>query len=233
MPDAIKAARAREEEAMPELDHGSAEGATFDLPAPCLRGGALASHMPSDRYAHVIAFDDAPFQRTARGRILVVATAWSGLRLEGVLSTRVRRDGADATRALAERVKTSRFAAHTRLVMLQGIALAGFNVVDIHGLHAALGIPVLVVARRSPSLPAIRAALLGHVRGGARKWALIEKAGPMEPAAGLMVQRAGISLPDAAAVITRLAVHGSIPEPLRVAHLIAGGVTTGQSRGRA
>jgi uncharacterized protein len=150
-----------------------------------------------------------------------------------VLSTHVRRDGADATRALTERVASSRYAAHTRLVMLQGIALAGFNVVDIHALHEALGIAVLVVARRAPRLASIRAALLDHVPGGARKWALIEKAGPMEPAAGVMVQRAGISLEDAGGVIQRLAVNGSIPEPLRMAHLIAGGVTTGQSRGRA
>jgi endonuclease V-like protein UPF0215 family len=165
--------------------------------------------------------------------VLVVAAAFAGLRLEGVLSTRVRRDGADATRALADRIGSSQFAAHTRLVMLQGIALAGFNVVDIHGLRDALGIPVLVVARRAPRLDAIRAALLGRVPGGARKWALIEKAGPMEPAAGVMVQRAGISLEDAGEVVSRLAVNGAIPEPLRVAHLVAGGVTTGQSRGRA
>ncbi len=165
--------------------------------------------------------------------MLVVAAAFAGLRLEGVLSTHVRRDGADATRVIAERIGSSRYAAHTRLLMFQGIALAGFNVIDIHALHEALGIPVLVVARRAPRLAAVRAALLDHVPGGARKWALVEKAGPMEAAGGLMVQRAGIALADAGAVIERLAVNGVIPEPLRTAHLIAGGVTTGQSRGRA
>jgi endonuclease V-like protein UPF0215 family len=189
--------------------------------------------MAQDRFSHVIGVDDAPFTRAHRGRVLVVAVAYSGLRLEGVLSTHVRRDGADATGTVAECIASSQFAAHTRLILLQGIALGGFNVVDIHALHEALGIPVLVVARRPPAMTAIRAALLGHVRGGARKWAIMEKAGPMEPLAGLMVQRAGISLEDAGAVIARLAVNGSIPEPLRVAHLIAGGVTTGQSRGRA
>lgn len=189
--------------------------------------------MAHDRFSHVIGLDDAPFARDQVGRVLVVAVAYSALRLEGVLATRVRRDGADATTAIAERILSSQFASHTRLLMMQGIALAGFNVVDIHGLHQATGIPVLVVARRAPSLPAIRSALLGRVRGGARKWALIEEAGPMEPSAGLWVQRAGIALADAGAVIERLAVNGRIPEPLRVAHLIAGGVTTGQSRGRA
>jgi hypothetical protein len=184
-------------------------------------------------FSHVLAFDDAPFPREHRGRVLVVGTAYSDLRLEGILSTHVRRDGADATSAIAARVQSSRFASHTRLLLFQGIALAGFNVLDLHGLHATLGIPVLVVARRPPGLPAIRAALLERVRGGARKWKLIEKAGAMEPSAGLMVQRAGITLEEAGAVIARLSVNGSIPEPLRVAHLIAGGVTTGQSRGRA
>src|SRR5579871_5462374 len=121
--------------------------------------------------SHVIGVDDAPFDRDHRGKVPVIAVAFAGLRLEGVLSTRVRRDGADATRALAERIASSRFAAHTRLVMLQGIALAGFNVVDIHALHEALGMAVLVVARRPPRLSAIRAALLDHVPGGARKWA--------------------------------------------------------------
>jgi hypothetical protein len=190
------------------------------------------STMPPFRYAHTIGFDDAPFEREHRGDVLVVGAAFAGLRVEGVLSTRVRRDGANATRAIAALVRSCRFYEHTRLVMFQGIALAGFNVIDIHALHAEVAIPVLVVARRQPSFPAIREALLGRVRGGARKWALIEKAGPMEAVAGVVVQRAGIELAAAGEVIERLAVNGRVPEPLRIAHLIAGGVTTGQSRGR-
>jgi endonuclease V-like protein UPF0215 family len=189
--------------------------------------------VPAPHFSHVIGLDDAPFDRDHRGDVLVVGAAFAGLRLEGVISTRVRRDGANAARAIAACIAASQFAAHLHLVMFQGIALAGFNVVDIHGLHRALGVPVLVVARKRPNLDAIRAALLGRVRGGAAKWALVERAGAMEPAAGLWVQRAGIELADAAAVIAKLSVHGKIPEPLRVAHLVAGGVTEGRSRGRA
>jgi hypothetical protein len=187
----------------------------------------------TSRISHVIGLDDAPFQREHRGDVLVVATAYSDLCLQGVLSARVRRDGRNATSVTASLIASSRFAAHTQAVFLQGIALAGFNVVDIHELHEVLGIPVVVVARRAPDMDAIRAALLTRVRGGARKWALIERAGPMEPVAGVFVQRAGISLAEAAALIERFAVNGRIPEPLRVAHLIAGGVTDGHSRGRA
>ncbi|AKT41998.1 DUF99 family protein [Chondromyces crocatus] len=185
------------------------------------------------RLSHVIGVDDAPFSRDHRGDVAIVGTVFAGSRLEGVLSARVRRDGRNATQAIAAMISSSRFATHAQLVMLQGIALAGFNVVDLQGLHAALALPVLVVARRAPDLEAIREALLTRVPGGARKWTLIEQAGPMEPTAGVFVQRAGLSLTDAEHVVKRLAVHGKLPEPLRMAHLIAGGVTLGESTRRA
>ena len=183
--------------------------------------------------SNVVGFDDSPFARTHRGDVRVVGTVFSGLRLDGILSGRVRRDGANSTRVIAALVAGSKFASQLQLVMLQGIALGGFNVVDIHGLQQLLNVPVLVVARRAPRMELIREALLTRVRGGGRKWALIERAGPMEPVGEVFVQRAGLSLETAGAVIKRFSVHGSIPEPLRVAHLIAGGVATGESRGRA
>jgi endonuclease V-like protein UPF0215 family len=126
----------------------------------------------------------------------------------------------------------SRFVSHTQLLMLQGIAFAGFNVVDLHNLYQATGIPVLVVARRAPNLAAIKKALLNRVPGGQRKWALIEEAGPPEPIAGVYIQRVGLTLAEAAATIQRFAIYSAIPEPLRSAHIIAGGVAGGRSRQR-
>jgi uncharacterized protein len=184
------------------------------------------------RLSHVVGFDDAPFDRSCRGDVPVVGAVFSGSRLDGVLSCKVRRDGANATRAITGCVRASRFYPQLHLVLLQGIAFAGFNVVDIHALHTALDLPVLVVTRKRPNLHAIRSALLDHVRGGARKWTLIEAAGPIEPLQGLYVQRAGLSVLEARTLLKRLAVHSIVPEPLRAAHLIAGGVTLGESRTR-
>lgn len=182
--------------------------------------------------SHVIGFDDAPFAREGHGGVLVVGAAFAGARLEGFVTGRVRRDGADATRVLGALITTSKFAAQLQLVLLQGIALAGFNVVDIHALHEALGVPVLVVARRKPRLAAMRQALLTRVPGGRRKWSLIARLDPMEPTAGVWTQRVGLTASEAERTIRRLAVHGNVPEPLRVAHLAAGALATGQSRGR-
>ncbi|MGH8657918.1 MAG: DUF99 family protein [Gammaproteobacteria bacterium] len=184
-------------------------------------------------FTHVIGFDDAPFADAHRGDVLVVGAVYAGPRLCGILSGKVRRDGANATQVLAGLVRGSRFYPQLHAVLLQGIAVAGFNVVDLDGLHEALGIPLLVIARRRPDLNAIRRALLDRVPGGARKWRLIERAGPMGSLAGLFVQRKGLSLSEAEMLINRFAINGRIPEPLRCAHLIAAGIALGQSTHRA
>lgn len=185
------------------------------------------------RFSHVLAFDDAPFDRAWRGDVPVVGVAASGPRVDGIVTGRLRRDGANATRALAALTTGSRFAPQTQLILLQGIALGGFNVVNLEALRTSTGCAVLVVARKRPNLKAIESALLDHVPGGARKWRLIQQAGPMEPCADLWVQRAGLTLTEASAAIEGLAINGRIPEPLRLAHLIAGALATGHSRGRA
>ncbi|MGD2084215.1 MAG: DUF99 family protein [Chromatiales bacterium] len=184
------------------------------------------------RFSQVVGIDDGPFPPAHRGDVLVVGAVFSHLRLEGVLTTRVRRDGANATDRLAAMIGGSRYAPQLQAVLLQGIALAGFNVIDLHRLHRALGVPLLVVSRRAPDLEAIRKALLENVPGGARKWQLIRRAGPMEALGGVHVQAVGLRAGEASELVRHYAVHSRIPEPLRTAHLIAGGLAGGESRQR-
>jgi endonuclease V-like protein UPF0215 family len=206
---------------------------------------------------NVIGFDDGPFEHAHRGDVLLVGAVCAGQRLDGVVSGRIRRDGADATRRMIELVERSQFRRHIRAVMLQGIAVGGFNVVDVHALSKALAVPVLVVVRRPPDLAAVERALFSvdpparpRVRGARRKWRLIQQAGPIEPLGTsrrasrrpsglgsapqrLFVQRVGLSLAEARVLVTATTLHGNVPEPLRLAHLIAGGIAAGRSRGRA
>ena len=116
--------------------------------------------------------------------------------------------------------------------MIQGIAFAGFNVVDLKRLNKELQTAVMAIVRRAPNMEIIQKALLNNVRGGRAKWARIKRGGPVEPAAGVYVQRVGISREAARELIWRLAVNSKIPEPLRTAHLIAGGIEVGESRHR-
>jgi uncharacterized protein len=85
----------------------------------------------SRRLTHVIGFDDAPFPEAHRGDVLIVGAVYAGERLSGVVTGKVRRDGANATRVLAALVRGSRFYSQLHVMCLQGIALAGFNA-DFH-----------------------------------------------------------------------------------------------------
>ncbi len=206
---------------------------------------------------NVIGFDDGPFPHHHRGDVLLVGVVCSRTRLDGVVSGKIRRDGSNATAEMVRLVRESPFV-HVRAVMLQGIAVGGFNVVDIQRLSRELGVPVLVVMRRAPDLEAVHRALFSDsptsrppVRGAAHKWHLIEGAGPIEllgsshralkrsqvtglreNAPKLWIQRVGLSLEAARELVHATTLHGNVPEPLRLAHLIAGGITTGKSRGR-
>lgn len=206
---------------------------------------------------NVIGFDDGPFPRDHRGDVLLVGVVCSATRVDGIVSGKIRRDGVDSTRRVVELVRASQFGEHIQAILFQGIAVGGFNVIDIQGLSQALQIPVLVVVRRPPDMAAVKRALFSRkphdraaVPGAARKWKLIEQAGTLEPlgvsrrslkreptglatAQRLWIQRAGLTLDDARRLVSRTTLHGNIPEPLRLAHLIAGGITTGKSRGRA
>lgn len=189
--------------------------------------------MPAKQFSNVIGFDDAPFTHNYTGNVTVVGTIYAELQLNGVIVGEVEKDGVDAAEKLARLVAGSKFAEYTQLLLLQGITLAGFNVVDVFSLHRALELPVLVVSRRRPDMEAIRRALLETgVPHGALKWALIEKMGPMEAVNKVYVQRVGLTLEEARAVVARFSVYSHLPEPLRTAHLIAGAIVKGQSRGR-
>src|SRR5688500_7168671 len=183
-------------------------------------------------FSNVVGFDDSPFDLEHRGDVRVVGAVCARTRLDGVLATTVRRDGSNATDRLIEIVESSRFHDHIRAVLMQGIALAGFNVVDLERLAQTLDVPVLVVVRKQPRMQMVKDALLDRTPGGAEKWALIEKHGALEKCGALWVQRVGLTLKEAADLLAATTSHGNIPEPLRLAHIIAGGVERGHSRGR-
>ncbi len=188
---------------------------------------------PARRLANSVGFDDAPFAREQREAVPIVGAVFARTRFDGVLIGSVERDGDDATGEIARLVRGSRFDQHVQVILLQGIALAGFNVVDVPRLAEVTGRPVLVVSRKQPNWERIRKALLERVPNGKQKWRRIERLGPMEALASVYVQRCGLSRAEAEWVLQLLCVHGRIPEPLRAAHLIAGALARGSSHGRA
>jgi uncharacterized protein len=141
-------------------------------------------------------------------------------------------DGHDVTMRNVRAIADSKFHAQLHLVMLDGITLGGFNVVDLPELARSLGLTCVAVMRKSPDLEAVDAALSRLPRAAARR-AFMDRAGPIHSAGPLAFQAAGVEPSVAAAVLAASVLHGHVPEYLRAAHLIASGIATGQSSHRA
>lgn len=184
----------------------------------------------------IIGWDDAPFGPGDRTVAVFGVIFRGGLWMDGLLRTDVAVDGDDATEKLAAALKKTRHLDQLRAVMLKGITMAGFNTVDIVKLSADTGLPVIVVSRKTPDFARIREAL-AHLPDGEKRWSLIKKAGkpmPCKLKGGVVYyQKTDIGDDDARAVIGLSATRSLIPEPLRIAHIIAAGVTRGESYGRA
>ncbi len=181
----------------------------------------------------VIGFDDAPFHGEARGgSVNVSGIVCAGTRFEGMLWGEVTQDGNDATAALAAMVSGSKFHAQVHLVLIDGLAFGGFNLVDLPGLAAALERPCVAVMRKHPNLPAVRRAL-ARFPDAVRRLALVEAAGPIHEQSGFVFQVAGATADETAQALALLTDMGRVPECLRLAHLIGAAIKTGTSSRRA
>lgn len=156
----------------------------------------------------------------------------SGTRFEGMVRGTIRKDGDTVTRTLAELLGGSKFARQVHLVLLDGIAFGGLNVVDLPALHEACGRPCICVMRRLPNMPAMRRAI-GRLPRPRRRLDRIARAGPIHRAPSLYFQVCGLDPKTTAEALRRITDRGHVPEPLRLAHHIAAAITDGESRGRA
>ena len=177
----------------------------------------------------ILGIDDGKFTPHIQGEVLIVGVVFrGGYSLEGVMHTKVVIDGLDATDKIAAMINGSPHKPQLRVIMLNGITVAGFNLIDIQKLHSDTGLPVISVTQDKPDLDAIREALK-NLPDTELRWQFVQNAGPIRvvqnKGAKLYVCLAGISVDDALIVLDTTATRGSLPEPLRVAHLIASGIT--------
>lgn len=187
---------------------------------------------PGPKRLRVIGFDDAPFPRRARVRVHVAGVVCAGTRFEGMLWGTTRRDGFGATDLLLRQLLPSKYLPQLHLVLLDGIAFGGLNVVDLPKLAARLEKPCIAVMRREPNLAAMEGAIRA-LPAPERRLRLLERAGPIHRRGPFVFQVHGLSPDDAHEALSRVTDVGHVPEALRLAHLIGSAFVTGQSRGGA
>lgn len=185
----------------------------------------------------IIGWDDGPFEFRKKGTVPIVGVVFRGGNFfDGILKTEVDVDGFDSTGIIADAIMKSKYG-DLRIIMLDGITFGGYNVVDIKELCKKTGLPVIAVNRKKPDLEKFKAGMkslpdyekrlkavgnagdfyYAHLQGGKR----------------LCFQKCGIEAKDAEEIIRLSSKHATMPEPLRVAHLIATGFVLGESVGRA
>ncbi len=180
-----------------------------------------------------IGIDDGPFDRSRRGDVLVVGAIYrGGTDFDGLLTTKVRKDGWNATDRIVSMLEKSKFLPQLHYIILDGIALGGFNIIDIQKLHRETGLKVLVAVRKKPNLEAVRRALCRLTRPDDR-WRVLRKAGEIHHIENLHCQLMGMDVGEARELLALTCTRSHVPEALRAAHLIAGGVVLGESGRRA
>jgi len=178
----------------------------------------------------VLGIDDGKFVPHTKDSVLIVGVVFrGGYSIEGVMHSKIAIDGLDATEKLASMINSSPHCRQLRVVMLNGITFAGFNVVSLKKLHLKTGLPVIALTHDRPNLDAICSALKNLPKSEDR-WRLIVEAGEIYEVTNhgtkIYVELAGISLSDAQKVIKLTSTRSCLPEPLRVAHLIASGISS-------
>lgn len=141
--------------------------------------------------------------------------------------------GTDATQSIGdlyERLDRE----DVRYVILAGVALAWYNVVDMHALHERVDRPVLSVSfEQSPGLAdAIREGVENPTSRLATYESLPDRKAVIINGERRFVRSVGCSDPTAKEVLSAFTPDGGRPEPLRVARLLARAADTWRHEGK-
>jgi len=180
----------------------------------------------------VVGIDDISFNKFKDKKTKVIGVVYRGGHfMDGVLTTEVKVDGTDSTSKIINMVSKSKFLPQLQCILLDGIAVGGFNVIDVVKLSENTKLPVIAVMRNYPDFEKIIKTLKKLKMSS--KIRLIEKAGPVHKHDKIHIQVVGINLETAKQIISITSTHSYVPEPIRVAHLIGQGLIYGESKGRA
>ena len=176
----------------------------------------------------LVGVEDGSFLAFKPGQsTLLCAVCMVGDRVEWVRLGRVTVDGRDVTGVLLGMLGGTRF----DVLILGGVSFAGFNVVDPHRIRGGLGVPVIVYSGEKPNNASTQAALRAHFPDWEERWAPIERLGDVYrivTRAGsppVFFEKVGCTREWAEDVLRSSASLTRAPEPVRVAGVIARGLT--------
>lgn len=184
----------------------------------------------------LLGIDDSPFSFHQKHTTVIGVVMRAGEYLECVLKSKVEIDGSDATDICIEMINNTRYKKQLKAVLLDGASLGGFNIVDIELVSKSTSLAVITVTRDEPDFSLIKEALKKRFIDWNKRLTILQKGELFEVQTSytpIYIKCAGISLFQAKEIIKISTIQGVIPEPIRVAHVIASGVMRGESCGKA
>ncbi len=180
-----------------------------------------------------VGVDDGYFPikcKELRCRTIVAVVLCEGLTPVDVTIEPVTVDGLDGTEAAARSVR--RLASAPQIIFTDGVTVAGFNIIDPEALSREVSVPVIAVFKHELSLSKIRVALEKHFTDWRVRFDVIRRVyGASKPLVTpwrkIRVSVFGMDLSRALDAIIALQNTSPLPEPLRLADIIASGLTRG------
>ncbi|NQU98042.1 DUF99 family protein [Candidatus Woesearchaeota archaeon] len=183
-------------------------------------------------HIRVIGIDDGPFVKGKKEKVLVVGTIFRGGDfMDGLVSCHVKQDGDDATDKIIDIINKCKFKPQLQIIFTDGVAVGGFNILDIRKLSEKTGLPVINIIRDYPDYEKFFEAMEKAGKTNHKK--IIDNLEKPVKIKDVYVQFVNIPLEDVKEVLRITCTRSYVPEALRIAHLIASGVVDGESRGRA
>ncbi len=137
-------------------------------------------------------------------------------------------DGTDATEKAARIISFLRSRYDTiDIVLLDGVTYAGFNFIDPEMLAETLGekVDYIIVFRKKPNSQLILAALRKHFADWEKRWSVIGKyvtsPNTMTTRFGRIFFSSNLETEKALKALEELQVYSPVPEPLRIADMLA------------
>ncbi len=184
----------------------------------------------------VLGIDDSPFTFNDRYSPVIGVVMRGSSYIECVLHNRVSVDGSNATLVCKKMIQKTRHKKQLKAVLFDGVCLGGFNVLDIEELYSITKIPIITVTRDKPDFVRIEKALKKNFKDGKDRFKLIKKGRLYKVETKhnpIFIKCVGLPINEAKEIIKISTIRGVIPEPIRVAHIIASGIKRGESYGKA
>ncbi len=183
----------------------------------------------------ILGIDDGPFSKNIDNETILVGVLMKfNSYVEGITIKKIKVDGMDANETILS-MFNGRFSREINFIMTNGITFGGFNIMDIALINEKTDVPVISIVRKKPDLESIYSALKKHFSDYEYRIGLINKSYPEKITVNnndLYVNFKGINLTDVKNIIKKTVKMGNIPEPVRMAHLIATAIIRGESYGK-